>query len=67
MWGEGRYKPPLSPGQRHGGSPGGKDSGNTSNPAVHSTKKCPPPKKKHFLGTFLSVCCLQIERKKSFN
>ena len=22
---------------------------------------------KHFLGTFLSVCCIQIERKNSFN
>ena len=38
--------------------------GRSSNdPAVHSTKNVP---KNYFLGTFLSVCCIQIERKNSF-
>ena len=31
-----------------------------------STQYQKPAPKKHFLGTFLSVCCIQIERKDSF-
>ena len=32
-----------------------------------STQYQKMPPKKHFLGTFLSVCCIQIERKNPFN
>ena len=56
-------KPPGDPGQSPGGGPGSKAPGSYSDPAVQSIKKCPP---KHFLGTFLAVCCIQIEKKNSF-
>ena len=51
----------MGPGQGTGGVPGGKALGSASDPAVHSTKKMPP--KNYFFGTFLSLCCIQIERK----
>ena len=38
---EAAISPPVDPGQSHGGGPGGKAPGNSSDPAVHSTKKCP--------------------------
>ena len=60
----GAISPPVGPGQNPGGDPGGEAPGSSRNPAGHSTKKMPP--KNHFLGTFLSVCCIQIERKNSF-
>ena len=33
--------PPVGPGQSPGGGPGDKAPGSSSDPAVHSTKKCP--------------------------
>ena len=59
--GWGAISPPVGPGQIPGGGPGGEA------PAILQytvPKKMPP--KNHFLGTFLSVCCIQIERKNSF-
>ena len=54
----------MGPGQSPDGGPGGEALGSSSDPAVHSTKQMPP--NNHFLGTFLSVCCIQIESKNSF-
>ena len=62
--GRGAISLPVGPGRIPGGGPGVEAPGSSSDPAVHSNKKCPP---KHFLGTFLSVYCIQIERKNSFN
>ena len=62
--GGGRYKPPSgSRAETWWGSRG-------QSPWKHqrscSTLYQKMPPKKHFLGTFLSVCCIQIERKNSF-
>ena len=58
-----RCNPPVDPGQSFGGGPGGEAPGSSDDPAVHSTKNVP---KNYFPGTFLSVCCIQIEKKSSF-
>ena len=59
----GVISPPVSPGQSPGGGSGGEAP---EAPAIlpYTVPKIPP--KSHFLGTFLSVCCIQIERKNSF-
>ena len=57
----GRYKPPSGSRAEPWWGSRGEAPGSSSDPAVHSTKKMSP--KNHFLGRFLSVCCIQIERK----
>ena len=51
VWG--CYKPPVGPGQSSGGGPGGEAPGSSSDPAVHSTKKC--PQKATFRYIFICV------------
>ena len=65
---EGRYKAPSGSRAEPWLGFRGEDPGSSSNPAVHSTKRSRQKMhpKSHFLGTFLSVCCIQIERKNSF-
>ena len=53
----------MGPGQSFCGRPGGEAPRISSDPAVHSTKMRP---KNYFLDTFLSVSCIEIERKNSF-
>ena len=55
--GRGAVSRSVDPGQSPGGGFGGSDS------QVHNTKRYP---QKQFFGTFLSVCCIQIERRNSF-
>ena len=58
------YISPVDPGQSPGGVQGAKPP---EAPAILQYTVLKNAPQKHFLGTFLSVCCIQIERKNSFN
>ena len=58
---EAAISPPVDPGQSPGGGPGGKAPGSSSDPAVHSTKKC--PQKATFLVNFYLCAAYKLKGK----
>ena len=54
--------PPVGPRQSPGESPGGEPSGSSSDPAVHSTKKC----LQKLLSWYIFLCVLHTNSKETF-
>ena len=62
---EAAISPPVDPGQSPGGGPWGKAPGSSTDPAVHSTKKC--PQKATFLVNFYLCAAYKLKGKIDLN